>query len=235
MIMNSIVDMTDSHSPAASMQSALTMIQDRTLCLGAEILKSLQHVRTALFDFELPYVELALTTGEVLKAKARMIECSCNELLSGYIPHASNWYMAASAAQCAKRLERVVHQSMTIAKNVNRILGLNEYPDVSSILPLYLLAEIELRDALRALQQRDMELARAVCDRDHELDSRFLAEMETVMTDMSAGIHSVQTGMSLLFILRAIERIGDHAKAMASPALSLCRLDDSRADSLPVA
>lgn len=193
-------------------------VQARLSELGREILRSMEHIRKALDAWSLPAVEAALKGAPALQVTARDIEMTCMSKLPGCEDELARFRLAASV-QYARRLERVVHQVATMGIHLGHIVRLNASPDTSTLLPLYLLAEIELRDALLARSLGDDNLARAVLERDRELDARFRGELEAVIRDLSLGLHETEVGLSLIFVLRAIERIGDHAKELASAAL----------------
>lgn len=213
-----IIKMTAPAPPDAPSNCLQNNVQARLSELGREILHSMEHIRKALDAWSLPAVEAALKGAPALQVTARDIEMTCLGSLPGCGGELARFRLAA-CVQYARRLERVVHQIATMGIHLGHIVRLNASPDTSTMLPLYLLAEIELRDALLAKSQGDTGLARAVLARDRELDARFRGELEAVIRDLSLGLHETEVGLSLIFVLRAIERIGDHAKELASAAL----------------
>lgn len=81
---------------------------------------------------------------------------------------------------------------------------------------------MELKDAVLSILRDDEQLAYGVGRKDEELDSMYAKEMERIFHNTSSAMfYNFQTGASLLFILRAIERIGDHAKQLAIPSFYL--------------
>lgn len=192
--------------------------QARIDALGQDILRAMGHARTALAEWELPATERVLREAPALQAQARDIELSCAAALPGCRDELTRFRLDA-AIRNAQRLRRVVHQLGAMAMHLGHVLRLNARPDSSALLSLYLLAEIEWRDALLARTTGDTTLARAVLDRDRELDERFRCELENVVRDLSLGLHETEVGLSLIFILRAVERMGDHAKELASASL----------------
>lgn len=61
--------------------------------------------------------------------------------------------------------------------------------------------------------------AREVLRQDENLDALYAAEIKRIFSKAAeAMFYNFHTGVGLLFILRAIERIGDHAKQLATPS-----------------
>ena len=151
--------------------------------------------------------------------RARQAEASCNTgLMVGISTPEEKMALVRVAQQCS-RLGRIVHQVLVMVQNVQEIAGEVLPEDVEAFKPIYLLAEVELRDAVLSILRGDEQLAYGVLRQDEELDSLYAAEMKRIFTKASSAMfYDFQVGTGLLFILRAIERIGDHAKQLAVPS-----------------
>lgn len=206
--------------------------------LGERTLEDLQYLRASLSEYDSEFAGRA--AGESKKHRERVADLVrvCGDVRNKYHPVARDLALVTSVDHAARHLERTVHQCAVIAKNASRILGLGERPSLHSMLQLYAMAENELADALLAIRTGDARLAEAVRLRDRELDSRFVEEMENVIREMTSSENSVQVRVSLVFILRAIERIGDHAKGMLAPLRARgagSEAEDTAEDDVPAA
>lgn len=157
--------------------------------------------------------------GVALSARARrQEERERAALLTGISAPEDRLYALREAQRCS-RLGRIAHQVMVLAQNVQDIAAEVPAEDVSAFKPLFLTAEVELRDAILAVLREDEQLARGVQRQDESLDALYAAEMKRIFSKASeAMFYDFHTGVGLIFILRAIERIGDHAKQLAEPA-----------------
>ncbi len=217
-------------------QQALDQLQVDFEAVGNETLLQWQYLRTGLFEFRRELVERVLAENRPLRAHASELVATCSAVRVKYHPVARDLALVLSVDHAARHLERTAHQCSVVAKNTLRLLQLGEKPALLSMRQLYHLAENELADALLAIRTRDAVLADAVRRRDRELDTRFLEEMENVVREMTSSENSVQTRISLVFILRAIERVGDHAKGMLAPLRSAAEKgDDLPEDDVPSA
>ena len=120
-----------------------------------------------------------------------------------------------SAMKVSTNLERIGDQSVTIARRAKR---LNRRPLVSEaalLEPAYRLALAIFRDSVRAFAERDCALAQTLKARDKELDSLTTDIGERLVARASADPENVPSYLDLIFVGRALERIGDHATNIA--------------------
>jgi phosphate uptake regulator len=96
----------------------------------------------------------------------------------------------------------------------------------------FFLASLMHTDAVRAMVDHDMELARDVIRRDSEVNKLYfftVRQLRTALQDTkvadSIGVNSLES-MDIRVVSKAIEEIGDHAAAIAKVVLQLAPLDD---------
>lgn len=90
------------------------------------------------------------------------------------------------------------------------------------------LAAAMLRDALDALARLDVDLAIEVAKGDSELDSEFRSALRRLATYIMEDSRNVGHAIDATFILRSLERIGDHAKNIAEYVIFLVKGKDVR-------
>lgn len=187
--------------------------------LSTEVTSLVIQAREALFTMDAVFAAKPAGECVALSARARrQEERERAALLTGISALEDRLYSLREAQRCS-RLGRIAHQVMVPAQNVQDIAAEVPAEDVSAFKPLFLMAEVELRDAILAVLREDEQLARGVQRQDESLDALYAAEMKRIFTKASeAMFYDFHTGVGLLFILRAIERIGDHAKQLAEPA-----------------
>ena len=78
-----------------------------------------------------------------------------------------------------------------------------------------------LRNAVRALDETDSELARSVAIRDRELDDEFQRALRQVLTLVMEGEPYMRATIDTVLALKGLERIGDHAKNISEQVLFL--------------
>ena len=112
-------------------------------------------------------------------------------------------------------LERIADQSVSIAR---RAKHLNDRPAVRELAllePPYRLAVTIFRNSIRAFADADCELARTLKLKDRELDALTDYVIEKLVQRATLDSELVPSYVDLIFVARALERIGDHATNIA--------------------
>jgi phosphate transport system protein len=90
------------------------------------------------------------------------------------------------------------------------------------------LAKKMMRDALDALARLDVDLALDVAKGDAELDSEFQSALRRLATYIMEDSRNVGHAIDVTFIVRSLERIGDHSKNIAEYVIFLVKGKDVR-------
>ena len=191
----------------------------RALELGGLAIDQVQRaVQALLRDDEAAAGEVIERTAQ-LTASARTLDEEIVGLIARRQPVAYDLRAILTIGRVGGDLERAGGAARKIAR---RALELHEstnalpprfYHDVRKMSRLALAM---LRDALDCFDRVDLEGAEAVQQRDRDLDAEFqlaLRELVTyVMEDPRCLANTVQT----IFVIKALERVGDHARNIAS-------------------
>jgi phosphate transport system protein len=83
------------------------------------------------------------------------------------------------------------------------------------------LARDLLRMALDAVERLDFELAEKVIPGDRELDEEYAAGIRRLLTRAMENPRGFEVTVQAAFVLKSLERIGDHARNLARHVLSM--------------
>ncbi|HCK82191.1 MAG TPA: hypothetical protein DIC59_12100, partial [Candidatus Competibacteraceae bacterium] len=96
--------------------------------------------------------------------------------------------------------------------------GVNSQPSAKllrDVRPIAELASGMLRDCLDALARLDVEKALSIIHNDDELDQEFQAALRRLITYMMEDPRTIGHAINVVFIIKALERIGDHCTNVA--------------------
>lgn len=166
---------------------------------------------------------------EVLQRETRinLLEIEIDEmgmkLLALRQPVASDLRFITSAMKIGSDLERVGDLAVNIAEVS---LDLITKPPLKPLIDIPRMAEVAqsmVRDAINAFVNRDEKTARAVCERDDEVDSLNDQIFRELLTYMMTDPTTINRAVGLILIGRHLERIADHATNIAEDVIYLVR------------
>jgi phosphate transport system protein len=125
-------------------------------------------------------------------------------------------------------LERIADQAVNIAQSALRIVRHPRVKPYVDLPRMGTLAESMVRDALNALVERNVELARSVLSRDDQVDSlrdQIFRELLSYMMENSAVVFPA---FELILVAKNLERVGDHATNIAEDVIYIVAGRDVR-------
>ncbi|MBW0001195.1 MAG: phosphate signaling complex protein PhoU [Verrucomicrobia bacterium] len=150
------------------------------------------------------------------------------DLLIRFHPVASDMRQVISTMKLSTNLERVADQAVSIARRARKLNVEPAIPEVALLEPLFREAKSMLRDSLHAFVEGDADLARKLKPRDRYLDQLNTALSEELTIRMAAKPEAIPSYLSLIFVARALERIGDHATNIAEDTIWVEQAEDIR-------
>ena len=136
-------------------------------------------------------------------------------LLIRFHPVATDMRQVVSAMKVSTNLERIGDQAVTIARRAKRLNFRRLVSEVALLEPVYRQALAIFRDSMRAFAEGDCSLAQTLKLRDKELDALTTDIGEKLVARATADPENVPSYVDLIFVGRALERIGDHATNIA--------------------
>ena len=194
----------------------------RIVEMGGIAEKMVVDAMDALANADATLAHQVVATDPRLDALQREIEEQAVLTIARRQPVADDLREIIGAIRTAGDLERVGDLAKNIAKRSVKIglkarvpgaiVGLRHMNEVATEL---------LKDVLDAFAQRDVERARAVWERDVELDALEDSVFRELLTHMMEDPRNISFCTHLLFCSKNIERIGDHATNIAETVFYL--------------
>lgn len=152
---------------------------------------------------------------DVIDDLRRKVESSCIELIWRQQPVAGELREIAAMLEIATDLERVGDYAVDTAKHAIKLADVTLRPARVEIDRIASVAHAILLDAMRAYTERDAELAERVIDEDDEVDRLYKRGVKALQEEMASDPEMVKAGTRMLFVLAALERVGDRANNIA--------------------
>jgi phosphate transport system protein len=162
------------------------------------------------------------TGDKAIDALEDQINVECARLIALRAPAAGDLRTVLTVMKIAAALERAGDYAKNLAK---RTVVLGQMPQVTgasgSIRRLAKAVVLMLNDALDAYIRRDVKLAEDVRQRDRDIDQMYNSIFREFLTHMMEDPRNIGPCMHLHFIAKNIERVGDHATAVAEQVIYL--------------
>jgi phosphate transport system protein len=159
-----------------------------------------------------------------------MIDEDCTRLIVRRQPAASDLRLVMAVSKTVTDLERIGDKAAKIARMSRALYEESrlQIPRLSEIRHCADLAISMLNQALDALARNDADAARKVIGEDVAIDEEFRAIMRQLITYMMEDPRTISTAMDIIWIAKAIERVGDHAKNIAENVIYIVQGRDVR-------
>jgi phosphate transport system protein len=218
---------------SSQFDSELSHLSSRLLALGGLVQSQLRQALTALTTQNGEIAE-AVLAGE-LRVNAMEIELDgeLSRVIARRQPAAVDLRLLLSIARATTNLERAGDEAAKIARMVRAIIDAGAHPLPLADLRLACdLAAGLIAKSLDAFARLDAAAAVEILREDDAIDREFEGFVRKLVTYMMEDPRMISESLSLLFIAKAIERIGDHAKNIAECVIYVVKGADVRHRSL---
>ncbi|KGK98618.1 PhoU family transcriptional regulator [Methanococcoides methylutens] len=138
------------------------------------------------------------------------VEKATAHLLALQQPMAGDLRLITASYKIAIDLERMSDFAVNIAELVKKIEGENSIP-LSEITTIASITQNMLTNSIKAYAEADAELAKATAAEDEKVDKLFYSTWEKMVNMMIDDAILIPNAVDLIFVLRYLERIADHA------------------------
>jgi phosphate transport system protein len=223
--------MSDKHL-STQFDAELSGISTRVLEMGGLVESQVAQSIYALTNFSGETASQVLKQEENVNAMEVEIDRDLSTIIARRQPTARDLRLLIAVSKTIANLERVGDEAARIARTVQRVLN----SGVSSRLRLPMsdlafeadLAIAQLRKALDAFARLDTAKALEVLKQDDLIDREFDGLLRKLITYMMEDPRTISTSIDLVFVAKAIERVGDHAKNLAEVIIYIVKGTDVR-------
>jgi len=207
---------------------ALASLRNNLLMMSGLTERSLQQATKGLFERDDTLCIRAIADDEEIDQLEKQIDKDGVDILLRFQPLASDLRRVVSAMKLSTNLERMADQATSIARRARKLNQHPPLPEIQLIKPMYEKAMAMFKDSIDAFVREDVDLGCAVVNRDESLDELNGAVGRKLIERMAQDPEQLRGYLNLVFVARALERVGDHATNIAEEAVYAAAAEDIR-------
>ncbi|GAB3627120.1 transcriptional regulator PhoU [Pandoraea terrae] len=215
---------------SSQFDSDLNQVCSRVLEMGGLVESQIVTAMEALNKFDRALIEQVITQEKKLNSMEIEIDGECSNIIARRQPAARDLRLLISISKTITNLERAGDEAEKIAKRTRHLLedGAAHSLNFSEIKVSGEMAAQLLRRTLDAFARLDVVAAAEIVRDDKAIDEEFRGFVRKLVTYMMEDPRTISAGLDFLFIAKAIERIGDHAKNIAEFIIYIVKGTDVR-------
>ena len=210
--------------------SELNSVSSRVMELGGLVESQIRQAIYALSQFSMEAVEQVATMEQRVNAMEVEIDHELSSIIARRQPTARDLRLLIAFSKATTNLERMGDEAHKMARMVKSIIesGVARSLPSSDLRMAADLASGLLRKALDAFARLDTKAALDILKEDDLIDKEFDGFVRKLVTYMMEDPRTISASLDLLFLAKAIERIGDHSKNVAELIIYLVKGKDVR-------
>ncbi len=222
--------MTSSDHISRQFDADLEAIRANVLQMGGLVESQIKSAVESLVSGDVALMTKVISDDHRVNAMEVKIDEACSQVIARRQPAAGDLRLVMAVIKTITDLERIGDEAEKIARMAKLLsqkkgLAIPRYHEIKHA------AEIALdmlRKSLDAFARLDVVMAAQVVRQDDQVDEEFRAIMRYLITFMMEDPRTISTSLEILFVAKAIERIGDHAKNMSEYVIYMVKGRDVR-------
>lgn len=221
--------MPDKHL-STQFDTELTSVSSRVMELGGLVESQLHQAISALSKFDAEVANQVCAVEPQVNTMEIEIDRDLSSIIARRQPTARDLRLLIAISKSTANLERAGDEAVKIARMVLAIIkdGNTRALPSAELRVAADLASGLLRKALDAFARLDTEAALSILKEDDLIDKEFEGFVRILITYMMEDPRTISASLDLLFLAKAIERVGDHAKNIAELIIYIVKGADVR-------
>ncbi len=210
--------------------SELTHVSNRVMEMGGIVEMQIRNAVASLTHLSAETAQQVLENEERVNSLEVDIDRELSAIIALRQPTARDLRLVLAISKTTANLERAGDEAERIARMVLSILktGVSRGLPVSNLKVATDLVSEQLRKALDAFARLDTEAALRILKEDDLIDREYDGFVRHLITYMMEDPRTISASLDLLFLAKALERVGDHAKNIAEQIIYIVMGNDVR-------
>jgi phosphate transport system protein len=208
----------------------LESVRGKVLEMGGLVEQQIVSALESLVKLDQVLAKEVVENDHRVNALEVQIDEDCSHIIARRQPTAGDLRMVMMMVKTITDLERIGDEATKIARTAQKIYEEDRMykPRFNEIKAMVALVREMLRTSLDGFARLDVSQTVEVAKQDEQVDEQFRAAMRQLITFMLEDPRTISMSLEVLFVAKAIERIGDHAKNIAEYVVYMVKGKDVR-------
>jgi phosphate transport system protein len=208
----------------------LEAVRAKVLQMGGLVEQQIVNALDSLVSVNPKLAQEVIEVDQQVNALEIQVDEDCSHIIARRQPAASDLRLIMMIVKTITDLERIGDEATKIARVTQKIYESDRMykPRFNEIKTMVTLVREMLRTSLDAFARLDVTRTVEVARQDEQVDEQFRAAMRQLITFMLEDPRTISMSLEVLFVAKAIERIGDHAKNIAEYVVYMVKGKDVR-------
>ena len=195
-----------------SQDARVKIINRELLNMTSLVEKQIYESMLSLKNYDLDKAEQVIKDDDKVDEMQKIIEEECIKFIATEQPLATDLRRVFTASKIVTDLERMADHAVDICKITKRIGGnINSFKESSDeIWEMDKKVRSMIKSAIDSYINEDDDAAYKICERDDEIDAFYKSLFTNLVNAIKLDDHLINQGTQLLFVIKYLERIGDH-------------------------
>ncbi|MEQ1601199.1 MAG: phosphate signaling complex protein PhoU [Methylophilaceae bacterium] len=208
----------------------LENVRAKVLEMGSLVEQQIVDALEALVSSDSALANAVIKKDHRVNALEVQVDEDCSHIIARRQPAAGDLRMILMMVKTITDLERIGDEATKIARFAKKICETDRMwsPRFAEIKAMANLTRDMLRMALDAFARSDATKVLDIAHMDEQVDEQFHLTMRQLITFMLEDPRTISMSLEVMFVAKAIERIGDHAKNISEYVVYMVKGKDVR-------
>ena len=222
--------MSNSEHTSKQFDAELEAVRARVLQMGGLVEEQIKLAVEALVSGDFDLSNRVVENDRQVNGLEVAIDEDCSTIIARRQPTAGDLRMIMTVLKTITDLERIGDEAAKIARMAKLVNSSDrlQQPRFNEIRRMAGIAAEMLHKSLDAFARLDLHTSADVVRQDQHVDEEFRSIIRQLITFMMEDPRTISASIEILFIAKAIERIGDHSKNISEYVIYMVKGKDMR-------
>ena len=201
------------------LRDLLEDLKDRLARMSAMVQQVVDQAVEAVLSADAALARRVIEGDTRIDDEEVRVEKAAIDLLALHQPAASDLRLITTVIKVNSELERIADCAVNAAQRVLPLAREGEHPVPADLRLMCSSVVKTLREAIRAFNQGDVDLARPVLRSDDVIDALYHQIVQDMLAQIEADGRRVNADLSNIMIAKNLERIADHCTNIAEDVI----------------